>query len=152
MNNIVLSLYIIFGIIIIAGYIYNTISSGKDLWNNVKNKHLKNVYKIMIFLSFIFGVYLLYFFTFVKNENKELLYSGLILLLVFSSIWAWAPYYHNKIVLLLVSIGALLLLVNTSMQVSHSQNIKNAVALFACILLFIQTFVFDFIIWNGIGK
>lgn len=152
MDKIVLSLFVIFGIIILSGYIYMIVNykKYKNLWNNVRNINLKRIYITMIALSFMFGIYLLYFFTTNKNKYPYLLYTGLVLLLLFSSIWAWKPFFYNKIILFFASFGTFLLLINTSLEISNDQSAKKISALFACILLFVQTFVFDFIIWNGI--
>ena len=150
MDYFILSLYIIIGLVIILGYIYNSVKIGSGLWNGINNKILKTIYVIMISLSFIFGLYLVYFFTTNEYINKPLLYSGILILLLFSCIWAWFPFVQSKLVLLCVSIGALLLLIEVILEVINNKDAYNITALIACIILFIQTFFFDFIIWNGI--
>lgn len=150
MDLIVLLLFIVFGIIIILGYVNVLPKQGDKIWNNVREKNLRTFYKVMVSLSFLAGAYLVYFFTTHNNNYKILLYTGLSFLLFFSSIWAWKPFYHNKLILFLVSIGSFLLLINTSMEFNKSINIKIIVALMSCLILFIQTFIFDFFIWNGI--
>jgi hypothetical protein len=153
MDKTVLSLYCVFGVIILIGYIYMIINKDKynnSIWNKIKDNKMKKVYMVMISLSFILGIYLVYFFTTTDNKNKDLLYTGLVLLLLFSSIWAWFPFIQSKIVLFFVSMGSLLLLINVGIELSKDRSPKVIFALIACIILFIQTFVFDFILWNGI--
>lgn len=150
MDIIVLLLFIIFGIIIMSGYANVLPKQGDKIWNNVGDGNLRTFYKIMIFLSFLAGVYLMYFFTTHNNNYKILLYTGLSFLLLFSSVWAWKPFYYNKLVLFLVSVGSFMLLINTSMEFNKKVNTKIIVALVSCLVLFVQTFIFDFFIWNGI--
>ena len=145
MNIAPLILFIIYGIAIISGYINSYIKS-IDLWNGIYNKTLRNTYIAMILLSTMAGIYLMYFYTTNPIEHPILLYTGILFLLTFSTIWAWAPYYNEKLILLLVSIGPLLLLINNSIEFESSP--KNIIALVACIILLIQTFAFDFMIWS----
>jgi hypothetical protein len=145
MNIIPLILFLIFGTLIISGYI-NSYIKGIDLWNGINNITLRNIYIAMILLSTISGIYLIHFYTTSQIKHPTLLYSGLLFLLTFSTVWAWAPYYHEKIILLLVSIGPLLLLINNSIEFESSP--KNIIALVACIILLVQTFGFDFMIWS----
>lgn len=146
MNVVPLMLFIIFGIIIISGYI-NSIIKGIDLWNGINNNFLRKIYIFMIILSSMSGMYLMYFYSTNKN-NGSLLYSGLLFLLVFSAIWAWAPYYKEKIVLFMVALGSFILLINNSIKFEN--NTEHIIAIVACVILFVQTFGFDFMLWSGV--
>lgn len=101
----------------------------------------------MIILSSMSGMYLMYFYSTNKN-NGSLLYSGLLFLLVFSAIWAWAPYYKEKIVLFMVALGSFILLINNSIKFEN--NTEHIIAIVACVILFVQTFGFDFMLWSGV--
>lgn len=140
-----LILFIVFGFAIISGYINSYIKS-IDLWNGINNKTLRNTYIVMIFLSTLAGIYLMHFYTTSPIKHPTLLYTGLLFLLTFSTLWAWAPYYHEKIILLLVSVGPLLLLIDNSIEFERSP--KTITALVACIILLVQTFGFDFMMWS----
>jgi hypothetical protein len=150
MDKTVLSLYCIFGTVILAGYIRMIRSGDRSIWNKIKDARMKKLYMAMIISSFIFGIYLVYFFTTSHNKNKELLYTGLVIFLLFSSIWAWFPFFQSKIILFLVSIGTLLLLINVGMEFDDDQSPEVIAALVSCIVLFVQTFIFDFVLWNGL--
>jgi len=165
MNNdgndyIILSIYLVFGILINAGYgkmIYDGNSS--ELWSNkgtnriMNNEVLKNFYIFMIIISYLFGIYLIYYLTITEKEKTDgiLIYTGSILLLFFSTLWAFKPFYYNKFVLFMVFIGALLLLsgicINDNEEPEDPFKIS---AIVAVVILCIQTGLFDGLIWTGI--
>jgi hypothetical protein len=141
MNIVPLLLFIFFGTFILIGYA----KLSKNIWNGITGS-LKKLYIFMILLSFISGAYLLYFFTVREYENVTLLYLGLCLFLGFSLIWAWAPYYHERIVLLLVAIGSYILLMYVNRE--YDKSLIDNLAVIACSILFVQTFLFDFAIYT----
>lgn len=130
MNEVILSLFIIFGMIILTRYFYIFLKARKNfnyysqIWTNQgKNKligTLNTIYKFMIILSFIAGIYIVYYLvtdtSLNTSLNTSLIYSGSVIFLVFSTFWALWPFKANKIVLFLVSVGVLLLLVGISLN------------------------------------
>lgn len=159
MDQVTLGLFGAFGAVILAGYAwllykaYKKSGFASRIWGSAKSPVLRKIYMVMIAASFVFGSYLVYFFT-TSPGMKEILYPGLVLLLAASAFWAWFPFTLSKFVLAAVAIGALLLLVNSSLQLSSSPsndpNKTNIIfAVVGCCILFVQTFFFDFMIWNG---
>lgn len=107
----------------------------------------------MIIISYLFGIYLIYYLTITEKEKTDgiLIYTGSILLLFFSTLWAFKPFYYNKFVLFMVFIGALLLLsgicINDNEEPEDPFKIS---AIVAVVILCIQTGLFDGLIWTGI--
>jgi len=166
MDEKILSVYIVFGFLIVMGYLKMIYENWGNklgtalLWSN-KNKnmilekwYLRISYKIMIALSFAAGVYLVYYFTtFQKDDTVQtLIYVGSVIFLIYSLVWAYSPF--NKYVSLslgLVAIGSVLMLSGIGLNVSQGhKNPTDIVALIAITILVIQSGFFDFWIWNGI--
>lgn len=153
----ILSIYIIFGFLIIVGYsimIKKYAGDSTDIWTNKGNNNIYKIkipYILMILFSFIAGIYLIYYFTVVsKNEtDKILIYTGSIILLVFSVVWAFFPFYYNKIILAMVAFGAILILAGICVNSESNDSPKKIIAIIASILLVIQTLL-DAIIWTGL--
>src|SRR4051812_16687925 len=110
----ILSIYIIFGFFIIMAYmsmiIKYTQSNSSEIWSN-KGKNrirsgslLKYTYIFMIIISTIAGSYLVYYLTILeKNRTDEILiYTGSVIFLVFSCLWAFMPFDYSKFVLFIV--------------------------------------------------
>jgi hypothetical protein len=158
----ILSLYIVFGFLILLGYGQMVLKGhSSELWSNKgqniigDHKWLKYLYICMILFSFISGTYLVYYLTTIsKNHTDEILiYTGSVLLLVFSTLWAFKPFYkYIKIVLGLVFIGVILILAGICVNSDPIDEPKKIAALAACSLLLIQTGLFDFGFWTGIIK
>lgn len=150
----ILSMYIIFGLLIIIGY--SQLTMGEDLWTNkgkniVKNhKSLKRVYQAMIILSTISGIYLIYYLSTVKKDKTDdiLIYIGSLLLLIFSSVWAYNPYLYSRFVLGIVALGSILILAGVCIGGNTQEPLKKIAITATCIIM-IQTTIFDFLIWTG---
>jgi len=162
MNDyVILSMYLVFGFFIMAGYaIMIKKYSGDnsiDIWTNEgKNiianyANVKYVYIAMIILTFVAGIYLIYYLTVVsKNEtDRILIYTGSALLLIFSVIWAFYPFLYNKFILAMVAFGAILILVGICINSESNSDPRKIVAIIAGTLLVIQT-MSDAVIWTGI--
>jgi len=167
-NNIdytLLFTYIILGFILVLLYIKMYVKSTNnqldDFWSNknknkiLKSKHFKNFYIFMIFLSSISGLYLIYYLSTVnktnnksKSKSKTLIYIGSFMLLLFSIMWAYNPFYYPVISLFGVFIGSLLIFIGIYKNNNIMDNEK-IVALIASFILMFQTGLFDLIIWNG---
>jgi hypothetical protein len=162
-NYVIPIIFSIFGLLILIGYYGNFISGNgvsrmvskysiDKLWSNNgkniigKNSWLKKLYMFMILLSTISTLYLMYYMTITPAYNEILRYVGILLFLLFSLIWAYDPFYRSKIVLFMVSLGVAMMFIDILMF----QGFKGNLALLAGIILLLQSFVFDFIIWNGI--
>lgn len=162
-----LSIYIVFGFFILVGYAfmikkYNKNSS--DIWSN-KNKNiiskkpmLKYIYIFMILLSFIATPYLIYYLVSIeKSETDEILiYIGSVFFIICSTVWAFLPFTYSGIILAGVAIGAILILAGVANNQPNQPNQPNKdlknLALASSSILVIQTFLFDFLIWNGFLK
>lgn len=160
----ILSIYILFGLLILIGYILMTIKYTKqdssEIWSNqgknmiTSQSKLKYIYITMIILSFLSAIYLIYYLSTTPKEYTDeiLIYVGSVIFMVCSTVWAFKPFYYSNIILGFVALGAILIL---SGILSNSQDIKEPkkiVAILTTIILIIQTFIFDFIIWNGFIK
>ena len=146
MDVVVISLYIVFGVLILSGYGYMVYKGDyENLWtNDNQNMFTKGygtmyyIYLLMIFLSMISGAYLVYYLTTNQDLNKALVYTGSVFLLVFSMIWAFKPLWKiNKFTLGLVAIGALCILIAVSMNYTQG-DIQNSLAITAATILFTQ--------------
>jgi hypothetical protein len=155
----ILSLYLILGLFIILGYVYSIRKeSQSDLWTNKGTNFLTNRpklvygYLFMITLSFLSGIYLIYYLSTVEKTLPEeiLITLGSIFLLFFSVVWAWYPFYYPKWILFMVALGSMMILIGISLQFNNS--LLNILAITAAIILFIQTFFFDFLLWSSIIK
>jgi predicted neutral ceramidase superfamily lipid hydrolase len=157
----ILAIYLVFGFFIMVGYsLMAKYGNPKDLWSN-KDKNIvlnypmiKYVYILMIFLSFLSGIYLIYYFTTLQKTNIDeiLIYVGLVFFLVFSTFWAYWPFKYSKTVLGLVAAGAILMLAGICVNKDDPNEIKKTMALLASSILVLQTGVFDFGIWSGLIK
>jgi predicted neutral ceramidase superfamily lipid hydrolase len=155
----IFSVYIIFGLLIMIGYC-KMIMSPKNvtdkIWNNQgknmlsKNKWLKIIYMMMIVISFIAGIYLIYYLTTTPKEQTDeiLIYTGSVIFLVFSTVWAFRPFYLSKLILTLVFIGSILIL--AGICENSTNNTEKIIALVASSIILVQTGLFDLVIWNGI--
>jgi hypothetical protein len=165
MDEKILSVYVVFGFLVILGYIimiYKNWGSKLGtamLWSNkgrniiLEKPILNYLYKTMIALSFVSGIYLVYYLTtFQKDDTvQKLVYIGSVIFLLYSLIWAYDPFnYYIKLSLGLVAIGSLLILSGISLNVSQgNKGPTDIVALVAITVLVIQSGLFDFLIWNG---
>lgn len=139
-------------------YVKSTNKQLDDFWSNknknkiLKSKHFKNFYIFMIFLSSISGLYLIYYLSktslHTNNKSKTLIYIGSFMLLLFSIMWAYNPFYYSVISLFGVFIGSLLIFIGIYKNNNIMDNEK-IVALIASFILMFQTGLFDLIIWNG---
>lgn len=164
----ILSVYIVFGFLVVAGYLKmvyenwgNKLSTALLWSNNNQNTILEHAwsrmsYNIMIGLSFIAGIYLVYYLTtFQKDDTvQSLIYVGSVIFLVYSVVWAYSPFnkpqWTVKAALGFVAIGAILIMSGISLNVSQGhKDPVDIVALVAIIILVIQTSFFDFFMWNG---
>lgn len=157
----ILSIYVVFGILIIVGYIKLVIKYKKDnskLWSNdgknkiLRYKWLKYLYMVMIFISFVATIYLIYYLTSkrLNQIDKILIYLGSVIFLSCSLIWAFRPFMYSKIVLGFASIGTLIILAGISDNISKNYlGTEDSLALISILIVIIQTGIFDFIIWNG---
>ena len=102
----------------------------------------------MCILSLISGGYLVYYLT-TSDLNKTLVYTGSVFFLVFSLFWAFKPFWTiSRWSLGLVALGVLLILVSMSMSYKQ-EDVMNSLGIAAGTILLIQTFFFDFVLWNG---
>jgi hypothetical protein len=154
-----LSVYIVFGILILFGYaLIIQKKQSYEIWTNKgknilsKKSVLKKIYIFMIFLSFIAGTYLVYYLSTSKNTDisEILIYVGSIVFLVCSTVWAFRPFEYSKIILGAVAIGSILILSGIVIDTNNVNNSKKALALTASSILVIQTVLFDFFIWTGL--
>ncbi len=162
MNNYIdikiLSIYITFGFLVIFAYLL-LLKNGNysKLWSNngrnmlQKYRKIKYVYSTMICLSLVAGIYLVYYLsTILKDDMSEILiYIGSVLFLVFSTLWAFFPFYYSKIVLFIVFVGSVLILAGISVGISVIKPV-DIVALISIIIIVIQTGFFDLGLWNGL--
>lgn len=160
----ILSLYIVFGFLVMLGYglMVKKYSKGNSstIWSNqgknsiTEASVIKRVYIFMICLSFLAGIYLIYYLTTTtKTDTDEILiYVGSVIFLVCSTVWAFLPFEHNKIILGMVTIGTILILAGISVNGEDPTVPKKAVALAVASILVFHTFFFDFITWTGILK
>jgi len=155
----ILSMFIVFGTLIMFGYSRMFLASPEDqskLWsnkstNNIEEYGILRIYQIMIFLSLIVGLYLVVYLTMnpaEKEENVIIRYIGVSLFLLFSFIWAIKPFLYSKFVLFMVVVGIVLILVSIANECIELPD--DAIAITAASILVIQTFVFDYILWTGI--
>ncbi len=160
-DYIILSVYIVFGFLIMMGYGLMIVKYGKttnsDIWTNKRKNSvlkIKYVYLFMIMLSFIAGPYLIYYLvTTPKTETDEILiYVGSVIFLVCSTVWAFWPFEYPKIILGFVAIGAILILTGICVNRQNPNDVKKILALMASSIIVLQTSLFDFAIWNGILK
>ena len=159
-----LSVYIVFGILILFGYglmINKYWKKGSyEIWTNKgknilsKNSVMKKLYICMIFLSFISGGYLVYYLTSNTNTDisENLIYVGSVLFLVCSTVWAFKPFEYSKIILGSVATGSILILAGIAIDSNNASDSKKALALTASSVLVIQTVLFDFLIWTALLK
>jgi len=171
MNVKILSLYLVFGFLILIGYglmVRNYYKNGStDIWSNqgkniiTKHKLLKYIYICMISLSLIASVYLIYYLTNIPENNNDndksmiLIYTGSVIFLLYSTIWAFKPYYYSKFVLFMVFVGVVLFFSGILVNIDENgkfESIENIIAILACCILIIQTGLFDFGIWTGLLK
>jgi hypothetical protein len=155
----ILSLYIVLGTLVMIGYAGLYKINSEQLWTNkgtnrvTKNSLLRSIYKCMILLSFLSGLYIVYYVSsreiFDEISNK-LVYIGSLLFLSFSIIWSMRPFFYSRYILLVVAIGAILLLAGIVSDNDHDQTLNHDLAIVASCILVIQTFVFDFFLWNRI--
>ncbi len=157
MNVDILIIFVILGSLIMINY-GNMILSNKSeqtkLWsnnnkNNISKYGITNIYKIMILIAMISGVYLVYYLveTSTQREEDQLLrYIGIVLFLSFSLVWALVPFKYSKFVLLMVSIGTVLLLSSI-----HDNSVEGSLATAATSFIFIHTFVITHYIKNFIN-
>ncbi len=157
----ILSIYIVFGFLIMIGYGILTKKywkNGDVIWsNNGKNiilnqRWLKHIYLFMILLSFIAGPYLIYYITTTQKTDTDeiLIYIGSVIFLVCSMVWAFRPFKCSKTILGFVAAGTVLILAGICTNNQDPSDPKKIVALIASLLLILQTGLFDFVIWNGI--
>lgn len=164
-NQNILSMYLVFGFIIILGYIRLARKMDSDtLWSNYgknmitkKRPCLKGLYIFMIFLSVIAGIYLIYYFASDKTGKsgdtyETLIYVGSTFFLAYSMVWAFKPFHFSKTALFLVAAGAAIILSGIIINEERLNDPRKAVAIAAGSLLVFHTFFFDFLIWNGIIK
>jgi hypothetical protein len=137
---------VLFGSLILLAYT-NMLLMNKDdqekLWTNNGRNSLsdKKLYQFMICLSIISGIYLMYYLC--QHPINTIRYSGIILFLSFSLLWAIFPFTFSKPVLFMVCIGLAIILSTLNMS-------TDKIAIVATIILLIQTFIFDFLLWTGI--
>jgi phage shock protein PspC (stress-responsive transcriptional regulator) len=164
----ILSLYVVFGFLVVLGYIIMAIkytkSGSTEIWSNKgqnvilkegwKYRLVKYAYFVMIFLSFVFGAYLVYYLTTTQKEETDevLIYTGSVLLLVCSTVWAFFPFECNKIILGAVAVGAILILAGISINSENPEEPKKIVALLGASIIVLQTSLFDFGFWTGLIK
>ena len=157
----ILAIYLTFGLLIIVGYTSMIKNYKPALWSNnnknviLKIKPLKYIYFAMIFICSISSIYLIYYLTDIEKSTTDeiLIYTGSVIFLVFSTVWAFFPYTASVFVLACVAIGTILILAGIGINQKHlPADNKKILALVAATILVIQTSVFDFGIWNGLVK
>lgn len=148
MNNLFLA-YLIIGIAIVLCYatFQRRGISMNQLWTNNYRNHisykLKPVYILMMILATISTLVIITYTTIIPNNQQysDLFTAGTYILLIFSLIWGLFPFIYTKFVLLMVSIGALLIF-------SEFLNKNDKMLAAFSGILFIHTFIFDFLIYN----
>ncbi len=154
-NNDILIMYGLMGSLIIIGYIMMMTNKNADeIWSNkgsniiLTSKGLLTIYKIMITLSFIAGLYLIFYLYKACPKYNIIIYTGSVFLLLFSTIWAFNPFFYSKFVLGLVFIGSVLILAGICL-LNDIFDIYKIAALVSISILVVQTGLFDFGIWTG---
>jgi len=157
----ILSLYVVFGALIMFGYglmVKKYTQSGSyEIWSNqdkniiMKNTPVRYAYYVMIVLSFVAGIYLVWYLTTTsKNRTDEILiYTGSVVFLVFSTVWAFRPLYYSKLVLGMVAVSTVLILAGICVNSESETDPLKIGALVASSIVVLQTGLFDFGIWNG---
>ena len=143
-----LIIFIILGIVIVYEYILISFHlNQKQLWGSKVPQKFKQISYVTIFLSFLCGIYLIYYFS--KNEKQLFNYLfllGLLCLLGGAIFWPFTLFFNNLIhkifALFLTFIGVCLLLVRV-VQIQEKQILPFLTLSF---LLF-QTGIMDLIIW-----
>lgn len=164
-----LSMFIILGIVLMITYYFCYKTSDKiNYWtNNNKNilKHNDNyirAYKFMIIVATLAGLYLMYYLSFeIPNKtifnipyskSKYIIHVGVLLLIGFSILWVPSimakESFVTNIGLFIAAIGAIILLI--SLSSIKNKNTKDNIAIAMIIILVIQTFFLDFLIWTGL--
>lgn len=164
-----LAMFIILGSVLMVTYYFCYKTSNKiDYWTNNGKNILKNdkryiqAYTGMIIIAGLSGLYLMYYLTceiptkkiFGKSydEIKNIIYVGVLLLIGFSILWVPSIIVNEtritNICLFIVAIGAVIIL--SSVSSVNNKNAKDNVAIFASIILVIQTLILDFLIWSSI--
>ena len=158
MNKANLSIFLLFGLPLIAQYIW--ISTGKSgissdkLWGHTPEEFRKFSY-FSILISFLVGVYLFWYMCFKWETCKNvewLAMVGLTLMIAASNFWI--PSINsvgdnsvgNIITLTIVAIGALLLLISVTTDIQ--EDIYKKIAIFSSSWLLFQTVIMDAIVWN----
>jgi membrane-bound ClpP family serine protease len=124
----------------------------EELWTN-KNKNsihgpLRWVYKILLTISFVSGLYLIWYMYKFCPKNDAVIYTGSVLLLLFSIVWAFRPFFYSNVILGLVFIGAILILAGI-VDIARTLKTVDVIAIVAACILVIQTGLLDFGVWTG---
>lgn len=156
MNKANLSIFLLFGLPLIAQYIW--ISTGKSgitkdkLWGHTPEEFRKFSY-FSILVSFLAGIYLFWYMCFKWKTCKKvewLAMVGLTLMIAASNFWIPSMVANNSIgsiiTLVIVALGSLLLLI--SVTTNLEEDVYKKVAITASTWLLFQTGIMDAIVWN----
>lgn len=153
----ILLIYIILGIPLIFSYLFLAMQPKHiiDKFWKYKSSSVRNIYSISIFLCFVSGLYLLYYFTYYDlskklifnhqydSSGKYYFYVGFLLFIGLSLLWIPTINYPiiNKIILLFVSLGSFLI------TISLICNNFDTLVIIASIYLTFHTFILDFLFY-----
>lgn len=156
MNKANLSIFLLFGLPLIAQYIW--ISTGKSgisrdqLWGHTPEEFRKFSY-FSILVSFLVGVYLFWYMCFKWETCKKvewLAMVGLTMMIAASNFWIPSILANNSIgniiTLTIVALGSLFLLI--SVTTDTQEDIYKKIAIFSSSWLLFQTGIMDAIVWN----
>jgi len=163
-NNSYIIILAILSIILFYSYYYLTINNKNkvtELWGTIKG-NLLYIYYLSMFLSLI-GFLLLYYYLSITNiltkDQINKIFISLILIVVISMVWMPLSLYYLKypkdiykylIILILLSISSsVLYLIYILSTINDEKNKKEKnLALMGMFYFFIQTFIFDFLLWS----
>lgn len=145
-------------------YLFLSMQSSKtiDKFWKYKSNNTRKIYSFSIFLCFVFGLYLLYYFTSVDFYGKSIFnyrytsfgkyffYIGFLLFIGISLLWIPTIDYPiiNKFVLFFVFFGSLIISASLiNYYINNYSNYFDTMAIIASIYLTFHTFVLDFLFY-----